>query len=115
MYRLLKRPRQDRAVDMVRVGKRLAELNMQQARWPPTCRAGRTRPDGCTVCWCSSRVHALGDTTCLYPKVTCVPAARHCRAASWPRHALQPRVRQGSLEFPILVCSGRRRGRRSRC
>lgn len=35
--RLLGRPKEDRGVDMVRVGKRLAELNMQQARGCQCC------------------------------------------------------------------------------
>ncbi len=35
--RLLGRPKEDRGVDMVRVGKRLAELNMQQARGCQSC------------------------------------------------------------------------------
>ncbi len=84
VHRLLKRPRQDRAVDMVRVGKRLAELNMQQVRWPPACCVGRTCPDVRTDCWRSSVSMRIWRKHRLHPgyMIACSPALLCCIMAT---------------------------------
>ncbi len=104
VHRLLKRPRQDRAVDMVRVGKRLAELNTQQARWPPACCVGRTCPEVRTDCWRSSMSMRVRRKHRLHPRL---------------HDCLQPGTavlhHGDNMHCSLMVCSARRRGHRSRC
>lgn len=77
VHRLLKRPRQDRATAMVRVGKRLAELNMQQARQRSgmsTC--GASPCHVCTVCRRFSETHDIYPVS-VVPLCTCSSAVQY--------------------------------------